>query len=139
MLVGGVVGDVVGDDLDAASVGLGDQAVEDPEVTEDRLDVGVVRNVEAGVEQRRGEAGADPDRADAKRAGKVVEPFGEADQVADAVAVAVAKAQQVVLVDHHAAPPLISDVGGGARGPGVGGDLAHALTALAKTRSASAL
>ncbi len=109
MLVGGVVGDVVDDDADAVAVRLGDQPVEGRQVAEDRLDVSVVADVEALVQQRRAEEGTDPDGGDPERAGEVGQRFDQAVEVADAVAVAVLDARQVVLVEDRVAPPRRRD------------------------------
>ena len=53
MLVGGVIRDPVHNDLDAAPVGARKQVVKVLEGPEDRVDIGVVRDVLAEVRHRR--------------------------------------------------------------------------------------
>ena len=104
-LVGAVGIDLVDDDLEAQPVGGLDHAVIVGERAEHRVDAAVVRDVVAAVLHRRGEEGRDPDAVDAQ-AGDVVQLLGDAGQVADAVAIGVAKAARVDLIEDGAAPPL---------------------------------
>ena len=67
MLVRAVVRHVVEQQPDAALMAGGNQAVHGGEVTEDGMDVAVVRYVVAEVGHRRGKGGRKPDRIDAKR------------------------------------------------------------------------
>jgi hypothetical protein len=106
--VGGVVGHPVDDHAQAARARLGDELVEVGERAEARVDVGVVGDVVAEVGHRRGVERRQPDAPDAKGRrgpGEVVEPSGDAAQVAHPVAVGVAEAAGVDLVDRIAAPP----------------------------------
>jgi len=105
MLVGGVVGDVVEDHLDPARVGLADETIDRVQVAEARLHVAVVGDVEPVIEQRRAVARPDPHGGGAERAGQVVQRLDEPFEVADAVAVGIAKARELVLVEHHLLPP----------------------------------
>ena len=86
MLVGGVVGHQVDDDLQPAGVGGGDQRVEVRERAEQRIDVAVVADVVAEVRHGRGIERREPDGVDAEL-GEVVQPR-VIPRVADAVAVA---------------------------------------------------
>ena len=83
-----------------------EQPVEIAERAEDRIDVAIVRHVVAEILHRRGEERADSQmRVDAE-IGDIVEPLGDADEVADAVAIVVLKRARIDLVDHRAAPPV---------------------------------
>ena len=97
--------DLIDDDLEPEAVGLGKQRVEVGQAAEERIDVAIVGHVVAEVLHRRGEERRQPDPVDAE-AGDVVEAAGNARQIADAVAVRIAKAARVDLIDHRAAPPL---------------------------------
>ena len=66
----------------------------------------VVGDVVAEVDLRRGIEGREPDGVDAQVL-QVVEPLGDAVQVADAVAVRVLKAARVNLVDDGVLPPVL--------------------------------
>ncbi len=105
VLVGAVVGDEVEDQLQAAGVRGGDQAVEVGERAEEGIDAGVVGDVVAEVGHGRGVERRDPDGLDAEL-DEVVEPRFDAGEIADAVAVAVLKRTRVDLVDRTVLPPL---------------------------------
>jgi hypothetical protein len=104
VLVGGVVDHQVHHQLHAAVVDRGQQRVEVGQRAERRLDVLVVADVVAGVVLRRPVDRGQPDDVDAQL-GQVVEPAGDAGQVADPVTVRVGEAARVDLVDDCALPP----------------------------------
>ena len=106
MLVAGVARHEVDQDPQAQAVGLLEHPVEVVERAEDRVDVAVVGDVVAIVLHRALEEGRDPDRVHAQR-GHVVEPLNDAREVADAVAVGIAEAARVDLVDHRTPPPVV--------------------------------
>ena len=118
--VGGVVQDELGDDAQPAAVR---GAQERPEVAH-RPVVGVHlavgRDVVPVVAKRRGVEGQEPDRGDAEVL-QVVEPLGEAAEVADAVAVRVGERPHVQLVDDRVLVPV-----GDVRGFGCTGGGRHA-------------
>jgi hypothetical protein len=89
-----------------ALVGLGDQVVEVLERAVLRVDVLVVGDVVAEVDLRRRIDGREPDGVDAESL-QVVEPLGDAVQVADAVAVRILKTARVDLVDDCVLPPVL--------------------------------
>src|SRR5687767_8535959 len=96
-------------DPKAAPMRLGHQAVERGQVTEDRVDVGVIADVVAEVGQGRWVDRAHPDGVDAQRgwlAAQVVEVLDDAGEVADAVAAGVGEGARIDLVDDPAAPPV---------------------------------
>ena len=109
VLVRGVVGHPVDDDLDATPVGPGKQVVEVGQGSENRVDVGVVRDVVAEVGHRRPVERRQPDRGHPERiirpVVQVIEVLHDAAQIADAVPVRVGEAARVDLVDHAALPP----------------------------------
>ena len=71
------------------------------------VDRGVVGHVVAVVAVRGGVEGHQPEAGDAE-AGEVVEPLGQAQEVADAVAVAVGEGLDVEAVDDRVLVPLIA-------------------------------
>lgn len=104
MPVGGVTGDQVEEDPDAAppclvhelgQVVVGAVAGSDGEV---------VRHVVPGVAERRGEAGIDPDGVDPEP-GQVVEMLGDAVEVTDPVAVGVREGLRIDLVEDGVGEP----------------------------------
>ena len=99
-----VVRHPVEDDPDVASVGFGDEEVELVEVTEDRIDVAVVRDVVSVIGHRRGEHRRQPDRIDPEPL-EVVEVRHDPTEVADPVAGRVAEAPRVDLVHGGGLPP----------------------------------
>ncbi len=114
VLVGGVVDDQVHEDLDAASVGRGEQLVEVGEGAKGGVDVLVVADVVAVVVLGRAVDRAEPEHVDPELS-QVVELGDDAGQVADAVAVRVHEAARVDLVDDGPRPPRV----GAGRGAGV--------------------
>jgi hypothetical protein len=87
-------------------VSLGDHRIGVVERAEVGIDVAIVGDVVAAVEQRRGIPRTDPEGVDAEL-GEITEPRPDAVDVADAVAVRVGERPRVDLVDDGAAPPLV--------------------------------
>ena len=104
VLVRDVVRDDVDDRADAERARLRDQLLGLPERAEGRIDRAVVRDVVAGVGQRRRVPGVEPERVDAEP-GQVRQARADTGQVAGAVAVGVGEAAYVDLVDDRVAPP----------------------------------
>ena len=67
MLIGGVVGYKVQDELEVALVGLVQQGVQILKGPEERMHIGVIGNVIAKIRHRRWIDGRDPNRVDAER------------------------------------------------------------------------
>ncbi len=99
-----VTQNVIDDHLEPESMRLREQPLEVSHRAEHGIDIAVIRHVVAEIRHRRFEERRDPDGVDAE-ARHVVEPVDDALQIADAVAVAVAEAARIDLVDHRAAPP----------------------------------
>ena len=108
MLVGGVVRHQVDDDPQPEDVGALEQGVEVRERAEQRVDVAVVRDVVAGVGLGGAVERRQPDRVDAEPR-EVVEPRGDARQVADPVARAVGEGPRIDLI--RLAGPRVRDTG----------------------------
>ena len=105
MLVGDVVRDDVDDRADPERTRLGDQLLGLLEGAEDGIDRPVVGDVVAGVGERGRVPGVEPEGVDAEIL-EIRESRANAGQVADSVAVRVAEAPDVDLVDDRVAPPL---------------------------------
>ena len=103
--VGGVRQHLVDDHLEAERVRPLDAAHRNRRAfrTSDRRPV--VGDVVAEILHRRGEEGRQPDGVDAE-GGDIVQPRGDAREVADSVAVRVGEAARIDLVDHRAPPPV---------------------------------
>ena len=104
MLVGGMVDDQLGDDADAAPMRLLDEALDVVERAVLGMDAGVLGDVVAVVEPRRGIEGQQPERVDAEL-GDVVELGDQAGKVADAVVVGIEERLDVQLVDDRVLVP----------------------------------
>ena len=102
-----VVHHEIEDQAHPAAVGLGDEPVEVGVGPEHGVDAGVVGDVVADVEPRRGVDRREPDRVDADGLAEVVETVDDARQVAHPVAVAVLEAARVDLVDDRVEPPVV--------------------------------
>ncbi len=105
VLVRGVVGHDVDDDLQAEAVGLGDQGVEVVERAEAWVDAARVGDVVAAVGELGRVEGAQPQGVHAQ-GGEVGEAAGDAAQVTEAVPVGVGEAAGIDLVDDGLAPPV---------------------------------
>ncbi len=105
MLVGGVAADEVDQHLEAEHMRARDQPVEILQRAEHRVDRAVIGDVVAEIAHRREEERRKPDGVDTER-GDVVELRRHAGEVADAVAVAVAEAARIDLIDDGARPPF---------------------------------
>ena len=99
-----VVRDDVDDRADPERARLGDQLLGLLQRPEGGIDRAVVGDVVTGVRHRRRVPGVEPEGVDAEIA-KVRKPFPHAGEIADAVAVRVAEAPDVDLVDDGVAPP----------------------------------
>ena len=106
-----VVGDEVEQDADPALAGRGDQRVEVLERAEVRVHGRVIADVVAPVVVRRRHRRIQPDPVDPEPL-QVVEPVGDAPQVADPVAVGVREGARVDLVEDAVAPPRLVGHGG---------------------------
>ncbi len=111
MLVGGVVDHELGDDTQAPPLGFVHEAAEVAHVAELRVDIAVVGNVIAVVAPGAGIEGQQPQGGDAEVA-QIVEPLGQAGEVADAVMVRVLERLDVQLVDDGVLEPEAIGLGG---------------------------
>ena len=93
------------------SCSAGDQLVQLLQRAEQRVDVLVVADVVAVVVHRRAVDRRQPDHVDAQL-GQVVQPLGDAGDVAGPVAVAVGERPRIDLVDHRGLPPVVGPVDG---------------------------
>ena len=105
VLVRGVVGDDVDDDLQPEPVRLGGHPVEVVERAQARVDIAVVGDVVAAVGEFGGIEGAQPYGVHTQR-GEVGQALRDALQVTEPVAVGVGEAARVHLVDDGLAPPV---------------------------------
>jgi hypothetical protein len=99
-----VIGNQVHDDAQAVRVRFFDQRLRVRQGAEARIDVAVVRDVIASVRHRRRVPGSYPYRVHPEVA-EIGQPRPDTGDIADAVAVTVAEAPDVDLVDHGVAPP----------------------------------
>src|SRR4051794_22165157 len=106
MLVRGVIGHEIQNDLQGARVRRRDKPVEIRQRAEHWIDVRIVRHVVAEVRHRRGIDRRNPDCVNAEL-DKIVEPRPGAFQVADAVAVRVLERTRIDLIDNAALPPTV--------------------------------
>ena len=104
VLVGRVVHHQLGDDAQLAAMGFVQKRSEIVERAVLRIHVRVIGDVVAVVLERRRKERQQPNRRDAQVL-DVIEPLGQAAEVADAVAVAVAKRAHVQLVDDRVLVP----------------------------------
>ena len=102
MFHGGMAEHHVEHDAEASRSGLAHKFVEIVHRSVDRIYRAVIRDVIAVVALRGGEERRDPHIVDSQR-GQVVELRGDARQIADAIAIAIAKALDVDLIDDRLA------------------------------------
>jgi len=122
MLVGGMVDDQIHDDLQPALMGFGEQLVHIFQCAEQRIDVLIVGDVVAVVVLRGFEDRGQPQHIHAE-VGEIIEPAGDALQVADAIAVGVLEGARIDLVDHRVRPPWVRGGAVGTDGVGKGGTI----------------
>ena len=106
MRVGRVRINLVDQQFEAERMRARDQRVEIRQRAENRIDIAIIGDVVAEILHRRSEEGRNPDRIDAEL-GDMVEPAGNAGQIADPVAVRIHEAARIDLVDRRAAPPWL--------------------------------
>ena len=104
VLVGGVIDDHLGDDADAAAMGLADEAPEVPHLAVGRVDFGVVRDVVPVVAQRRRIERQQPDGGHAQFF-QVRELLRQSPEIADAIVVGIKKRFDVKLIDDRVLVP----------------------------------
>src|SRR4051812_43093796 len=138
MLVGGMIDDELGDDAQAAALGLDDEALEILHGPEIGIDCAVVGDVIAVVAAGGGVERQQPQRGDAELL-QIIEFFGQAGEIADAIIVAVGKRLDVKLVDDGVLVPELVGIqfGGGQLGGIYGRKQVHGV-AHARQRNSSA-
>ena len=104
MLVGGVIDHQLGDDAQLAPLGFLHEAAEVLHRAEVGIDVAIVGDVVAVVAPGRGIERQQPERGDAEVL-QIVEPLGQAGEIADAVVVAVGERLDVQLIDDRVLEP----------------------------------
>ena len=114
VLVGGVIDDELGDDPQAAPLGLDDEAPEILHGAEIGIDRAVVGDVVAVVAAGRGIERQQPQRGDAEIL-QIVELLGQPGEIADAVIVAVGEGLDVKLIDDGVLVPELVAVERGDR------------------------
>ena len=105
MLVRGVVEHHVQHNFDAAPLCLRKQLAHVLQRSEQRVDVAVIRHVIAVVVLRGAENGRKPDHVNAQRL-QIIQAGDDARNIADTVAVGIAKAAWINLVNHGFFPPM---------------------------------
>ena len=120
MQVGTMGIDLVDRDLDPQFMRARHQRVEIGERAEDRVHPAIISDIIAEIAHRRGEEGRNPDRVHAQP-GDMLQPRGDARQVANAVTVRILKAARIDLIEDRALPPgpiaCITTVGSHLRHP----------------------
>ena len=106
MLVRGVVDHELGDDPQVAALGFGHEAAEIPHRAEVGIDAAIVGDVVAVVAAGARIERQQPQRGDAEVL-QIVEPFGQAGEIADAVVVAVGERLDVQLIDDRVLVPEV--------------------------------
>ena len=84
---------------------LGHQCIKVREIAEHRIDVAIVAHVITVILHWRREERRNPDRVHPER-GNMLEPRGDARQIANAIAIAVLIAAWIDLIDHRPTPPV---------------------------------
>ena len=105
VLVGGVVEHQLGDDPEAAAVGLFDEGAEVVERPDVGMDVGIVGDVISVVAPGRRIDGQEPERIDAQVL-EVIELRGQSRKIADSVAIRIHERAHPQLVDDGVLEPL---------------------------------
>ena len=104
MLIGGVVGDKVQDELEVALVGLMEQGVQILKGPEERMDIGVIGNVIAKIGHRRWIDRRKPDSVNAEPA-QVIQLAGDSREISHPIAIAIEKTPRVNLINNARLPP----------------------------------
>src|SRR5215470_2257399 len=104
MLVGGMVGHVIENDLEPVSMHCRDQPIEPGEISELGIDRRIVADVVTEIGHRRGEDWRDPDRIDAQL-DQIIEAREDPVEITDAVPVRILKRARVDLIDDAPLPP----------------------------------
>ena len=106
MLIGGVVGDKVQDELEVALVGLVEQGVQILKGSEERMDIGVIGNVIAKIGHRRRIDGREPESVNTEPA-QIIQFVGDSGEIPYPIAIAIEKTPRVDLINHPRLPPLM--------------------------------
>src|SRR5260221_4720932 len=105
MAVGSVVGHVIHDNFKIMLMRLGNERVKGCEITEDRVNVGIIGDIVAEIDHRRGVDRRKPDGIHTQP-GVVIELGNDTRQITNTVAVAVLEAARVNLIDNSLLPPV---------------------------------
>ena len=104
MLIGGVVRNQIEDELEPALMRRLHQRVEILHGPEQGIDAGVIGDVIAEIDHRRGEDRRQPDRIDAERQ-QIGQPVDDPGEIADAIAITVLERARIDLIENAFAPP----------------------------------
>src|SRR5579864_310170 len=104
MLIGGMVGHKVQDDLKIALVRLFKQRIQVRQGSEERVGIGVIANIVAKIGHRRRIDRGEPERVNAEPL-QVVQFAGDPRQVSYPIAIAIEKTAWVDLINHARLPP----------------------------------
>src|SRR5262245_51857157 len=104
MAIGRMIGNEIEDNLDSIRVRRPHQLTKIIQRSKQRIDVAIVADVVAEISHWRRVDRRDPDGVDAEP-GQVIEPRGNAFQVADTVVVSVLKRARIDLIDNTVFPP----------------------------------
>src|SRR6266436_8584689 len=104
MLIRGVIGHKVQDDLEVMLVGLLKQSVQVCQGSEERMDIGVIANIIAKIAHRRRIDGGEPESVNAEPV-QVVQLPHNTKKISHAVPIAIEKTAWVDLINHPRLPP----------------------------------
>ncbi len=104
MLVRGVIGNQVENELQVVGVRGRHQRIEIRERAEQRIDPDIVGNVVAEIHHRRGKDRRQPQRLNAELA-QIRQPLDDTTEVADAVAIGILKRTRIDLIEDAGLPP----------------------------------
>src|SRR5437764_11048273 len=104
MLIGGVVGHKVQDDLKAATVSLVKQGIQVLKSSEERMNIDVIAYVVAKIGHGRRIDGGEPDGVNTEPA-HVIQLAGDAREISHSITIAIEKTARVDLINHTRLPP----------------------------------
>src|SRR5260370_9993395 len=105
MAVGSVVGHIIHDNFKIMLMRLCNERVKGCEIAEDRVNVGIIGDIVAEVDHRRGADRRKPDGI-YTQPGEIIKLGYDTRQITDTVTIAVLEASRLNLLDNSLLPPL---------------------------------
>src|SRR5215831_6207485 len=105
MLVRGMIGHIIENDMQAARMGLLQQPIKGCQIPEERINTQVISDIIATIRHWRRIEGREPECINAQHLAQVIQALDDSGQITNPISIAILKTTQIDLVNHALLPP----------------------------------